>query len=66
MIRAGEGDAAWQAVAFNVPVAEFHTARSLERYSQIPKLGVDALGDEFTGREGVGGAEDVWCGASGG
>ena len=53
VIRAGEGEAAWQAVAFNVPVAEFHTARSLERYSQIPKLGVDALGDEFTVEKGV-------------
>ena len=53
VIRAGEGGEAWQAVAFNVPVAEFHTARSLERYSQIPKLGVDALGDEFTVEKGV-------------
>ena len=43
----------WQAVAFNVPVAEFHTARSLERYSQIPKLGVDALSDEFTVEKGI-------------
>ena len=38
----------WEAVAFNVPVVEFHTARSLERYSQIPKLGPDVLSDEFT------------------
>jgi endonuclease-8 len=43
----------WQAVAFNVPVAEFHTARSLERYSQVPKLGVDILGDEYTLAGGV-------------
>ena len=35
--------AEWEAVAFNVPVADFHTARSLERYSQIPKLGPDIL-----------------------
>jgi endonuclease-8 len=38
----------WEAVAFNVPVAEFHTARSLERKSQIPRLGPDILSDEFT------------------
>ncbi len=38
----------WEAVAFNVPVAEFHTARSLERSSQVPKLGPDILADEFT------------------
>ena len=41
------------AVAFNVPVAEFHTERSLARYSQVPKLGVDALGDEYTVEKGV-------------
>ena len=43
----------WQAVAFNVPVAEFHTERSLARYSQIPKLGVDALGEGYTVEKGV-------------
>src|SRR6195952_2688414 len=43
----------FQAVAFNVPVAEFHTARSLERSSQVPKLGVDVLGDEFSVEAGV-------------
>jgi endonuclease-8 len=43
----------WEAVAFNVPVAEFHTARSLERYSQIPKLGPDILSEEFTVESGV-------------
>ncbi len=43
----------WQAVAFNVPVAEFHTARSLERYTQVPKLGVDVLGDGYTVEGGV-------------
>ena len=43
----------WQAVAFNVPVAEFHTARSLERYTQVPKLGVDVLSDEYTVEAGV-------------
>ncbi|MDW5265093.1 MULTISPECIES: Fpg/Nei family DNA glycosylase [Acidobacteriaceae] len=38
----------WEAVAFNVPIAEFHTARSLERSSQVPKLGPDILAGEFT------------------
>jgi endonuclease-8 len=42
----------WQAVAFNVPIAEFHTVRSLER-SQVPKLGPDILADEFTVADGV-------------
>ena len=42
-----------QAVAFNVPVAEFHTARSLERYSQIPKLGLDLLGSEYSIAGGI-------------
>ncbi len=43
----------WEAVAFNVPVVEFHTARSLERDSQVPKLGPDVLSDEFTVEGGV-------------
>jgi endonuclease-8 len=44
---------AYEAVAFNVPIAEFHTARSLERSSQVPKLGPDVLGEEFTAETGV-------------
>jgi len=43
----------WEAVGFNIPVAEFHTARSLERSSQVPKLGPDVLGAEFTVEGGV-------------
>ena len=43
----------WQAVAFNVPIVEFHTARSLERSSQVPKLGPDMLSDEFTVEGGM-------------
>lgn len=43
----------WQAVGFNVPVVEFHTARSLERNSQVPKLGPDLLSDEFTVDGGI-------------
>lgn len=52
-MRAVIRTADWQAVAFNVPVAEFHTERSLLRYSQIPKLGVDALSDEWTVERGM-------------
>ncbi len=43
----------YQAVAFNVPIAEFHTARSLERNSQVPKLGPDVLHDNFSIAAGV-------------
>jgi endonuclease-8 len=43
----------FQAVAFNVPIAEFHTARSLERSSQVPKLGVDVLGEDYSVDAGV-------------
>jgi endonuclease-8 len=43
----------WEAVAFNVPIAEFYTARSLEMSSQVPKLGPDILSDEFTVEGGV-------------
>ncbi|WP_158945032.1 Fpg/Nei family DNA glycosylase [Granulicella sp. S190] len=45
--------AEWEAVGFNIPVAEFHTAGSLERSSQVPKLGPDILSDEFTVEGGV-------------
>lgn len=43
----------WQAVGFNVPVVEFHTARTLELSSQVPKLGPDLLSEEFTVEGGV-------------
>ena len=43
----------WEAVAFNIPIAEFHTARSLERSSQVPKLGPDILSEKFTVEGGV-------------
>lgn len=42
-----------QAVAFNVPIAEFHTERSLERSSQVPKLGPDVLSEGFTAETGI-------------
>lgn len=37
-----------QAVGFSIPVAEFHSARSMERSENVPKLGVDVLGREFS------------------
>jgi endonuclease VIII len=43
----------WVAVAFNVPIAEFHTARSLARKSQISKLGLDILSENYTVDIGV-------------
>ncbi len=52
-MRAVIQTADWQAVAFNVPVAEFYTARTLERDSQIPKLGPDILSSGFTVASGV-------------
>lgn len=45
--------AEWEAVGFNIPVAEFHTARSLARNSQVPKLGPDILSESFTVKDGV-------------
>ena len=41
------------ALAVNVPVTEFHTARTLERTSQVPKLGVDILGEGYSTEMGV-------------
>lgn len=43
----------WQAVGFDIPVAEFHTARSLARSSQASKLGPDVLSSGFTVENGV-------------
>ena len=43
----------WMAVAFNVPIAEFHTQRSLERSEQVPRLGPDILSSDFTLETGV-------------
>src|SRR5580698_1785404 len=52
-MRVGIRTEEWEAVAFNVQVAEFHTARSLARSGQVPKLGPDILSDEFTVEGGV-------------
>ena len=43
----------FEAVLFNAQVAEFHTARSLERSSQVPKLGPDVLSEGFSVEGGV-------------
>jgi endonuclease-8 len=48
VIQAADEMGEWEAVGFNIPVAEFHTARSLERSSQVPKLGQDILSESFT------------------
>jgi len=37
----------WNAVAFNVPVAEFHTEASLARRAGFNRLGPDVLADDF-------------------
>jgi endonuclease VIII len=49
----GPVDAGWEAVLFHAQIAEFHTARSLERSSQVPKLGPDVLAGGFTVEAGV-------------
>ena len=46
-------DGGYEAVAFNVPIVEFHTARSLERSGQVPKLGPDVLAEGFTVEGGI-------------
>lgn len=51
-MRAVIRTADWEAVGFNIPVAEFYTARSLAR-SQVPKLGPDILSESFTVEGGV-------------
>jgi endonuclease VIII len=39
------------AVAFNVPIAQFHTARTLERFAAVKGLGPDVLGEAFPANE---------------
>jgi endonuclease-8 len=41
----GAGDMV--AVAFNVPIARFYTARTLERFNAVSGLGPDVLGNQF-------------------
>lgn len=43
----------WVAVAFNVPVAEFHDGRSLARQEDLFRIGPDFLGETFDEDEAV-------------
>src|SRR5918993_2397689 len=45
--------AAWVAVAFNVPVAEFVSSRELETRDPVAQLGPDLLGAEFDKDEAI-------------
>ncbi|HEV2619215.1 MAG TPA: DNA-formamidopyrimidine glycosylase family protein, partial [Acidobacteriaceae bacterium] len=49
----GQGTEGWEAVLFDAQIAEFHTVRTLERNSQVPKLGPDVLAGEFTVEVGM-------------
>jgi endonuclease-8 len=52
-MRAVISTADFVAVAFDVPVASFHTARTLERNTTIPKLGPDLLNSNFSQDEAL-------------
>jgi len=41
----------WVAVAFNVPIAEFHDARSLARQEDLREIGPDLLAETFDAEE---------------
>jgi endonuclease VIII len=45
------GTEVMEAVAFDVPIARFHTARTLERFSAVTGLGPDVLGQSFAADE---------------
>ncbi len=45
----------WTAVAFTVPVAEFHSAASLLRKTMIPALGPDLLQPQFDAAQAISG-----------
>jgi endonuclease-8 len=53
LLRDPNDSGGFEAVLFNAQVAEFHTARSLERSSMVPKLGPDVLAEGFTLERGV-------------
>ncbi len=52
-VEAGARAEAFEAVGFNIPVAEFFTAKQLARSAAIPQLGPDVLSGEFTLEAGV-------------
>jgi len=43
----------YEAVGFNIPVAEFLTAQQLSRHEELRKLGPDVLSDEFDAAEAI-------------
>ena len=43
----------WVAVGFNIPVAAFHDAQSLERQEDLRKIGPDLLGETFDAAEAL-------------
>lgn len=52
-MRAAIHTADFVAVAFNVPIAEFHTAATLARHRAVPQLGPNVLGAQFDEAEAV-------------
>jgi endonuclease-8 len=44
---------AWVAVAFNVPVAEFHDGRGLEQQEDLHRIGPDFISEEFDSAEAL-------------
>jgi endonuclease-8 len=45
--------ATFEAVGFNIPVAEFTSSRELSRHNELRRLGPDLLSDEFRASEAV-------------
>jgi endonuclease-8 len=43
----------YEAVGFNIPVAEFLTVRQLSRHEELRKLGPDVLSDEFAAADAI-------------
>lgn len=52
-MRIAIGTADFEAIAFNVPVAEFLTARDVEQQGDLRDLGPDPLSESFDGAEAV-------------
>jgi endonuclease-8 len=50
-VRVVLGTADFVAVAFDVPIARFYTARTLERFAAVAGLGPDVLGQSFAADE---------------
>lgn len=52
-MRAAVYTSTFVAVAFQVPIAEFHTAATLERHRSVQRLGPDVLAQEFDEAEAI-------------